>query len=99
MFKGNRQNMSTDSAKRTQVFVSHSSRDRTFVEAKLLPLFAKAEVDAWYSKDEIRAPDEWERQIRLGLESSEWFVVVLSDSAITSRWVKAEVHWAFTHRP
>lgn len=45
------------------VFVSHSSNDRTFVEAKIVPLLVSNDLQTWYATDAIRAADDWERSI------------------------------------
>ena len=60
------------------VFVSHSSRDRGFVEREIIPLLQRHGVGTWYSKDDIETASEWERTIRQGLETCDWFLVVLS---------------------
>jgi hypothetical protein len=35
------------------VFISHSSKDRDFVEGEVIPFLKSIGVDAWYSKDDI----------------------------------------------
>ncbi len=80
------------------VFVSHSSKDRGFVENELIPLLQRYQITPWYSKDDIPSAAVWEQTIRDGLKSCEWFLVVLSPDAVRSNWVQAEVHWAIEHR-
>lgn len=82
----------------TRCFISHSTEDRKFVEEELLGIFEALGLDPWYSKADIRAAEDWEHSIKKGLESSEWFCVVLSPRSQGSEWVKDEVHWAFSHR-
>ncbi len=81
-----------------KVFVSHSSDDREFVTGDLRPLLQSHEIEAWCSEADIESAEDWERSIRVGLNTSSWFLVVLTPSAIKSRWVKAEVHWACKNR-
>jgi TIR domain len=81
-----------------KVFVSHSSDDREFVTGDLRPLLQSHDIEAWCSEADIESAEDWERSIRVGLNTSSWFLVVLTPSAIKSRWVKAEVHWACTNR-
>ena len=83
---------------RTSVFVSSASADRRFVERQLLPLLRQNSIRPWYARDKIRSAEIWERSIRKGLKSSDWFLVVLSPHAIQSEWVEAEVQWAIRHR-
>jgi hypothetical protein len=82
----------------TRCFISHSSKDRAFVEEELIGVFDALGLEPWYSKEDINAAEEWERSIKKGLESSEWFAVVLSPRSQSSSWVRDEVHWAFSHR-
>ena len=80
------------------VFVSYSHKDEEFLQSELLPVLKSNGINPWYAPDDIRAADEWERKILHGLESSEWFVVVMSPNASESDWVKAETHWAVERR-
>jgi hypothetical protein len=81
------------------VFVSHSTKDRPFVESHLIPFLQSSGIQAWYSKRSIASGSEWEHSIRSGLEGSEWVVVVVSANAIGSEWVRCEVDWALENRP
>ena len=82
----------------SKVFISHSSKDREFVETELIPFLRLHGVEPWYSKRDIPSASDWERTIREALQSAEWFLVILSPDAIKSEWVQAEVHWAMDHR-
>ena len=81
------------------VFISHSTGDRAFVETVLLPILSTAGIESWYSPRDIRTSDDWEQSIRRGLESSDWFLLVMSPRAQSSEWVRDEVLWAVEHRP
>jgi 5'-deoxynucleotidase YfbR-like HD superfamily hydrolase len=80
------------------VFLSHSSLDRHIVEEEIIPVLEKGGVTVWYSPAEIRTSEQWERSIRSGLESSEWFVIVISRNSAKSEWVKHELNWAVQNR-
>jgi hypothetical protein len=82
-----------------QVFISHATHDREFVEQHLAPLLRLNGVTPWYSTQDIPSAAQWEQAIRRGLHASDWFLVVMTDAAIKSEWVRAEVHWAFENRP
>ena len=58
-----------------KVFVSHSSDDRQLVENEIVPLLRNAGLDTWYSKDNIRASEQWERAIVTALNTCQWFVL------------------------
>ncbi|HAC91823.1 MAG TPA: phosphopeptide-binding protein, partial [Planctomycetaceae bacterium] len=77
-----------------RIFISHSTQDRVFIEQQILPALRSRGCELWYSTDDIHGADDWEKQIREGLTSCDWFLVVLSKSSVQSRWVKAEVNWA-----
>ena len=81
------------------LFVSHSTFDRPFVESQLIPFLNSHGVRTWYSKEAICSGSQWEKAIRDGLQSSEWFLVVVSPQAVSSEWVRCEVDWALTNRP
>ena len=81
-----------------QVFISYSHIDLVFVQTNLVPLLRSAGFDPWFAVDSIRGADRWERSILDGLQRSQWFLIVMSPNAITSEWVRLEVHWASEHR-
>ena len=56
-------------------------------------------VATWYAEEDIPTAEKWEESIRRGLESCDWFLVVMSPRSLASRWVKAEVLWAMDERP
>lgn len=83
----------------TQVFVSHATADSSFIEAKILPPLREHRIELWYCRDNIESMMQWDKMIRVGLESSDWFLVVISPNSCASEWVKSETHWAFSNRP
>jgi len=89
----------TGPRKQHRVFVSHSTRDRAFVEREIISPLERSGIKTWYSKVDIQTSSEWERSILRGLESCEWFLVVMSPRSSSSEWVKDEVHWAIDKRP
>jgi hypothetical protein len=44
----------------TNVFVSHSTDDRAFVEAEIVTLLRNQDIGAWYSSDSIQSAQDWE---------------------------------------
>jgi len=81
------------------VFVSHSTQDRKWVEDNIVGLIRNNGLNAWYAQTSILSATQWEREILKGLESSDWFLLVVSPRAATSEWVKDELNWAIYHRP
>ena len=80
------------------MFVSHSTLDRGFVEDELVPFLNRHGIRTWCSGDGIESASQWERSIRTALNACDWFLVVMTQHALGSRWVRAEVHWAMEHR-
>jgi adenylate cyclase len=81
-------------AYRPRVFVSHSHKDRAWVERELVAALAALGVDTWYSRSDIEGGESWVRAITSGFEASDWVVVVISANAAESRWVREEVEMA-----
>jgi hypothetical protein len=78
----------------SKLFISHSTSDRKFVEDKLAGLLKALGFDVWFAENDIKTAEQWERSILAGLESSDWFVLVMSPRSAKSEWVKDEVNWA-----
>lgn len=81
-----------------RIFISHSSKDKAFVEQQLVPLLNRHSINTWYSRDDIQSASDWQSSILDSLQECDWFLVVMSPSAMASEWVKAEVLWAFENR-
>ena len=81
-----------------KVFVSHSTKDRTFVEREIISLLNAHGIETWYSRDDIRTADTWLQTIHKGLQSCDWFLVAMSRNSAKSEYVKDEVCWAIGKR-
>ena len=73
-----------------EVFVSHSSHDRTFVE-RLVSVLCRHGIPLWYSQTNILGAQMWHDEIGSALRRCDWFLLVLSPGAVTSPWVKREL--------
>lgn len=73
----------------TQVFISYSRNDMDFVQ-RLAADLQRADLDVWWDLSDIQGSDVWERKIEEGLNSSQYFIVVLSPASLESRWVRRE---------
>lgn len=82
-----------------EVFVSHSSQDREFVEREIVAFLARHGIETWYAKEDIATAQDWERSIIRALNACDWFLVVLSQRSVASEWVRNELHWAIANRP
>jgi hypothetical protein len=81
-----------------KVFVSHSAKDKAFVEEHIVDFLKRNGVPTWYSTDDIASASEWERMTRQAMKECDWFLVVLTPNSVASQWVRAEVHWAMEYR-
>ncbi|MBF0549706.1 MAG: toll/interleukin-1 receptor domain-containing protein [Deltaproteobacteria bacterium] len=79
-----------DVAKKWLIFLSHSSKDKQFVDW-LHDKLRSANLELWYDKYEILVGDSILEKIYEGLDGSEFFLVVLSKAAVASEWVKREL--------
>ncbi len=76
-----------------QVFISHAAEDKEFARKIAADLRANG-VDIWIAPDSILAGEDWVSAINRGLSTSTCIVIVLTPSAIASRWVRTEVNTA-----
>lgn len=72
-----------------KVFVSHSHVNDAFAERLVADLRA-AGVEAWLDKTDL-GPGNFQQHINNGLTACDWFVLVLTRSALGSPWVQQEV--------
>lgn len=79
-----------------EVFLSHSSKDRSFAE-DLVRTLRRHGIPVWYSETNIRGAQQWHDEIGQALGRCDWFVLVLSPDAVASRWVKRELLYALQH--
>jgi len=80
-----------------EVFLSHSSRNRSFV-IKLAKTLRRHHVPFWYSETNLVGAQQWHDEIGQALQRCDWFLVVLSPSSVKSEWVKRELQFALQDR-
>ena len=80
-----------------RIFVSYSRKDIAFVR-RLAGDLEKAGYDVWWDVSDLRGGDDWLRLIPAAIESSDYFIIVLSPNALTSEWVKREYTQALSLR-
>ncbi|HEV2381700.1 MAG TPA: toll/interleukin-1 receptor domain-containing protein [Terriglobia bacterium] len=76
-----------------EVFLSHSAKDRLFVE-RLARVLQGHGVPFWYSGTNIVGAREWHAEIGQALARCDWFLLVLSPHSIKSPWVERELLYA-----
>src|SRR5271169_6456110 len=75
------------------VFISHSSRDRLFVE-RIVAVLRRHGIACWYAPTAILGAQQWQDEIGHALRRCSWFVLVLSKNSLKSKWVKRELAYA-----
>src|SRR5258708_37020348 len=80
-------------AKPAEIFLSHSHADRKFLN-RLVKVLRAHGILYWYSTTHLTGAQKWHDEIGRALDRCDWFVVVLSPSAIRSEWVKRELRYA-----
>ena len=76
-----------------EVFLSHSSKDRSFV-VRLARMLRQHKIKYWYSATHIAGAKQWHDEIGRALARCEWFLVVLTPDSVRSAWVKRELLFA-----
>jgi hypothetical protein len=78
---------------RPEVFLSHASPDRAFVE-RLSRALDEANIRHFYTKHRIASARQWHEELGDALAKCNWFVPILTPSAVRSVWVKRELLFA-----
>jgi len=76
-----------------RLFISHATADRKFLD-KLCKVLIHHNLRFWHSRRDIRGAQQWHDEIGAALKNCDWFVLVLSPSAVRSKWVKRELMFA-----
>lgn len=79
-----------------EVFLSHSSQDREITE-RIAETVRNHGIPVWYSATNIRGAQQWHDEIGKALKRCDFFIVLLSNSSISSQWVKRELSYALNH--
>lgn len=77
-----------------RVFISHSSGDKPKARAIALELRNKG-IDVWIDEDNIDVGSSIPTAIFDGIDSSDYFVILVSGKSVQSRWVHREAEIAF----
>ncbi|MGH9835037.1 MAG: SUMF1/EgtB/PvdO family nonheme iron enzyme [Blastocatellia bacterium] len=80
---------------RPAIFVSYAHQDAEFANQLIADLDANGHA-CWIDTSSIKGGDEWIITIAEGISASYAFVVIVTRSALDSRWVRDEILWART---
>ncbi len=76
---------------RVDVFVSHSSEDKGFVD-RLVDDLESERITTWYDKQDLRVGQSIVGEINEALRSVRYLLIVLSPRSVRSKWVQEELN-------
>ena len=80
-----------------EVFLSHATRDRKAAD-RIAATLRRHSIPTWYSRTHLGGAQQWQQEIGKALRQCDWFLVLLSPSAVSSMWVKRELSYALSQR-
>ena len=80
-----------------EIFLSHASADRRFAD-QFAQRLRQHGLPVWYSRTHLRGAQQWQDEIGRALRRCDWFIVLLSPSAVKSMWVKRELSYALIQK-
>src|SRR5262245_10755099 len=79
------------------VFISHASDDKEEVARPLSALLRNAGLRVWYDEDALKIGDSLNESISQGLQSSRYWLVILSPSFVKmKKWTQYELNALFS---
>ena len=79
-------------------FVSHSSKDKYFVDL-LIELLRYHHIQIWYDSHDIKPGTKYLKTIEEGLQKANTFIVVISENSLNSKWIVREITSFTTSKP
>jgi hypothetical protein len=79
-----------------EVFLSHSSNNGVIAN-EIAETLRNHGIHVWYSPTNILTAQQWIDEIGNALRRCDWFMVLLTQDSIVSRWVKRELNYALNH--
>jgi formylglycine-generating enzyme required for sulfatase activity len=73
----------------TQVFISYSRKDLSFVKRLVKDLKA-AGLETWYDLSGLEVGQRWGSEIQKAIRNSQYFLAVMSPNSVDSEWVERE---------
>jgi len=81
-----------------KVFISHSSKDDSLA-GEIASYLEQAGLDVWYDNREIMPGDNWADKIAQGLRESDAMVVLVSEGALGSEFMRRNIDFALSQKP
>lgn len=80
-----------------EVFLSHANHDHPAAR-RLRDLLVANDIPVWFAPHHIRGAQQWQDELGAALKRCGWFVVLLTPHAVTSMWVKRELHYVLAEK-
>ncbi|WP_417661034.1 toll/interleukin-1 receptor domain-containing protein [Pseudomonas sp.] len=82
---------------RTSVFLSHNHKDKDFVRKLARDIDAHG-IKVWIDEAEMKIGDSLVQKIREGIDSVDYFAVILSENSVEAPWVVNELDVAMNYQ-
>jgi len=87
-------NAREDNGEKGKIFLSHSSKDKTFVKSVATDLADKG-YEPWLDEWQIKVGESIPRKIDNALDECKYFMIFLSKNSAESKWVEEELYAAY----
>jgi hypothetical protein len=78
-----------------EIFLSHASKDRRQAR-ELAQALRDVGLKVWYSESHLQGAQPWHDELGRALKRCDWLLLLLTPSAIRSKWVKRELVYALS---
>ena len=78
--------------KKYDLFISHASNDKNTYVRGLYEALSQLGINIFYDEDSITWGDRWKDKILEGTASSEFAIIVISNSFFGREWTERELH-------
>ena len=78
------------------IFISYSSKDELIAQ-EIKSVLEEAKYEYWMAPESIPAGEDYAESIPAAIESCDAFLLVISENAMASKYVKKELKLAFEH--
>ena len=76
------------------VFICHTSEDKSVVVEPLVDALDEARISYWYSEAELKWGDSITKNVNYGLKISRYVIVILSKAFMSKNWPQRELNAA-----
>jgi class 3 adenylate cyclase len=82
--------------KRARIFICHAHPDLARIKELVVPLLTRNGYEIFLAENSIAIGEDWDKAIEKAIRASDYFMVMISKTAMKSSPVSDEVHFAFS---